>query len=537
MYIQRCSRCAVKLRKGKDQRHTLVSTQEGYPWRKLSIDFVGPLRTSSRGNNYILTAKDCFSRWIEAFPTNQIDAPEVARLLHGNVFNRYGMPEQVHADNGSQFSSQLMAEVYAELGMVPTHTPDYNPKSNPVERTHRDLGNILRALGDGDHVDWEADLDAALLALRTARNRHTGVTPHFCLFGREAVLPVDIAMGNVPKAKRGPQEYANQLRDHLEKAYRHIRVDLQQAVERARGGYTNKLRGEPLEVDQLVWLYTPKVRPGNSKKLTSFWTGPWRVTQKRSDVLFALETVGTWSRKEMKLTVSIDRLKRYQGEVNDDQPEVDLNPAEVEDEDEFVENLGGSDQTLPTPPPVTVSRPVPFDIITDLPPKKEGDDKPMEKEENEDEKQKNEGDDNQMEEEDKGEKTEEEEQKTDEGVEKQKEKEERNEITMEDIEAEPDHNAQSPSEAVDHADSTMDMESKGPGNESSASGSDGHSPHAVQSEKRKDELEHVARTPPQRRSTRLRHRLMFDAVSKVKRRKDIASLWANLIEAMRPRSP
>jgi hypothetical protein len=47
---------------------TLTSVRAGFPFQRRPIDFVGPLAASSKGNKYILTVKDCFTRWIEAFP-------------------------------------------------------------------------------------------------------------------------------------------------------------------------------------------------------------------------------------------------------------------------------------------------------------------------------------------------------------------------------------------------------------------------------------------------------------------------------------
>jgi hypothetical protein len=42
--------CQRRDNKEKDQRHTLHSHQEGFPFQKLTLDFVGPLLKSSRGN-------------------------------------------------------------------------------------------------------------------------------------------------------------------------------------------------------------------------------------------------------------------------------------------------------------------------------------------------------------------------------------------------------------------------------------------------------------------------------------------------------
>ena len=62
----------------------------------------------------------------------------------------------------------------------------------------------------------------------------------------------------------------------------------------------------------LVWLFTPKVPTGTSRKLHNPWMGPWTIKEVLSEVLFRIETTGAWSRKPINIVTSIDRLQRYQ---------------------------------------------------------------------------------------------------------------------------------------------------------------------------------------------------------------------------------
>ena len=191
-FIRRCPNCQTKERRVAEQRHTLVSQPAGYPFQKLAIDFVGPLKASSRGNKYLLTVKCTFTKWFEAFPMPEATAERVAATLETEVFARYGYCEQIHSDQGSQFTGHLFKAVGDLLGVQITTTPAYNPKSNPVERSHRDLGAILRALiGDSDRT-WEEVLPQALFAMRTTPCRSTGLTPFQLMFGREASQPLDL---------------------------------------------------------------------------------------------------------------------------------------------------------------------------------------------------------------------------------------------------------------------------------------------------------------------------------------------------------
>ena len=56
--VRRCLPCQVKGGPPKPQKHTPASTVEGFPFQRISIDFVGPMKTSKKGNSYLLTVKD-----------------------------------------------------------------------------------------------------------------------------------------------------------------------------------------------------------------------------------------------------------------------------------------------------------------------------------------------------------------------------------------------------------------------------------------------------------------------------------------------
>ena len=58
-FIDTCLPCQAKKRPGGPQRHTAAASLEGFPFQRISIDFVGPLQRSKKGHVYILTVKDC----------------------------------------------------------------------------------------------------------------------------------------------------------------------------------------------------------------------------------------------------------------------------------------------------------------------------------------------------------------------------------------------------------------------------------------------------------------------------------------------
>ncbi len=111
-YIRSCPTCQRKTRKTGDQRHTLVSPTAGYPFQCLHVDLVGPLNESSRSQaKYILTCRDAFSKWPEAFALKDIDALTIVQTIEKEIFARYGYPDAIHSDQGPQFMAKLFKQL------------------------------------------------------------------------------------------------------------------------------------------------------------------------------------------------------------------------------------------------------------------------------------------------------------------------------------------------------------------------------------------------------------------------------------------
>ena len=332
--LRQCLTCQQKNRTIDEQKHTYIHDMVGGPWEKISIDIVGPLKPDSEGNKYIFTVKDCFTRYLEAFPCKNITKDTITKLLYNNVFLRYGTPLQCHSDNGAQLTSKQMEEICNQLGISKTTTPAYNPKSNPVERSHRDLGNILRGLMIDTERDWNELLPNAVMALNSSKSSVTGVTPHFAIFGHERRIPLDMIYGQPAESSNTMGKHLQNLTDITRETHCQMREKQQLAINRSEMQY-NKNQKNPILPDDLVWLYTPIVQPEKGKKFSTFWTGPWRVIKKISNVLFEIKTEGNWNTKIVTLVVSHDRIKHYVGPstIHTEQKNLSKQDFIIEDED------------------------------------------------------------------------------------------------------------------------------------------------------------------------------------------------------------
>ena len=103
--------------------------------------------------------------------------------------SRWGVPDIMTSDRGSQFVSDLWLEVCSLMGIARDPTTSYHPQHNgKIERMHRSLKNSLRARLLG-RVNWLSELPWVMLGLRAASNLDTGVSPSILVTGQQPTLP------------------------------------------------------------------------------------------------------------------------------------------------------------------------------------------------------------------------------------------------------------------------------------------------------------------------------------------------------------
>jgi len=135
------------------------------PFQRIAMDIVGPLPRSHSGKKYVQVVCDYATRYPEAIPLHLIDAEHIAEELV-KLFAWVGVPSEILTDQGCNFMSQLLAEVYHLLNIKPIRTSPYHPQTDGlVERFNQTLKSMLRRTAKEEGKDWDKLLPYLLLPI------------------------------------------------------------------------------------------------------------------------------------------------------------------------------------------------------------------------------------------------------------------------------------------------------------------------------------------------------------------------------------
>jgi transposase InsO family protein len=107
-----------------------------WPFAVWGLDIVGPLRMALGGYTHLLVAVDKFSKWIEARPITKLQT-EQAVSFFTDIIHRFGVPNSIITDNGSQFTGRKFLEFCDKHHIRVDWAVVAHPQTNgQVERTN-----------------------------------------------------------------------------------------------------------------------------------------------------------------------------------------------------------------------------------------------------------------------------------------------------------------------------------------------------------------------------------------------------------------
>ena len=276
-----CKQCQKSSNKGVSKAPLMPLPIVSF--EKIAMDIVGPLPRSRSGHRYILVMCDYATRYPEAIPLRSIDAEHIAEELI-KVFARVGIPSEILTDQGSNFTSKLLSELYRLLKIQGVRTSPYHPQSDGlVERFNQTLKMMLRKVVTKEGKDWDKLLPYVLFAYREVPQASTGFSPFELMYGWRIRGPMAVLKEAWESGKSQDASvvaHVMQIREQLKQMTGLVEQNMEKAQDNQKKWYDRNARTRKFEPgDQVLVLL-----PTSTSKLLAQWQGPYEVVKPIGEV-------------------------------------------------------------------------------------------------------------------------------------------------------------------------------------------------------------------------------------------------------------
>ena len=191
-----CASCKVcsELKPQFYRAETGTLIKDTQPMERLSIDFKGPLKSTSRNTN-ILTVIDEYSRF--PFPCPNTLSSTVIKCLD-QLFTLCGTPSYIHSDRGTSFLSHEIKHYRTQKGIATSKTTPYHPiRNGQCERYNGIIWKGVQLALKSHNLqisNWEMVLSSVLHSIRSLLSTATNTTPHerFFAFQRRSMCGMSL---------------------------------------------------------------------------------------------------------------------------------------------------------------------------------------------------------------------------------------------------------------------------------------------------------------------------------------------------------
>lgn len=298
-FIDNCPLC----QKLRDIKPIIVSapyTAATYaPMVRVNMDTIGPLPRDDDNNEYILVLIDCFSRFVELYAIPSTEARTCAKCLIDFV-GRYGAPECLLSDRGSQFVNATIDEMSRLFGATRLLSLAYSKQENAiVERANKEVMRHLRGMVYDTRLkkEWSIVLPLVQRILNSSTHSSIGISPAQLIFGNAIQLDRGLVFHGRKKTNGEGEDTNDHLtpsvKQYVDRLLSHQSVVIKVAQQYQYQRDTSALqearkRGQPTEfpVNSFVLLRYPAGLGGDHRpptKLHTKWQGPLKVVSSRGE--------------------------------------------------------------------------------------------------------------------------------------------------------------------------------------------------------------------------------------------------------------
>jgi len=124
-YVKTCDDCQ---RRGGLQKNNIIHPISAKaPFQRIGIDIVGPLTITRRGNRYIVTAMDYFTKWPIAKALKEATAKAVSKFIYQKIICKHGYPEVLQSDRRTHFVNRVIEDLTEKFRIKHCLSSSYHP--------------------------------------------------------------------------------------------------------------------------------------------------------------------------------------------------------------------------------------------------------------------------------------------------------------------------------------------------------------------------------------------------------------------------
>jgi hypothetical protein len=189
------------------------------------------------------------------------------------------------------------------------HSSAYNTRGNgTIETIHKTMNQGLSHNVNSSGTDWDTLISFCMMAYRRTPHGTHGFSPFYLLHGREMVLPTSQALKAKLTAEVRETDFVHRLKNlksTLQSAYKIVRENNCKSHDTNKRNYDQKAKKRQFRPGEIVYLFNPARKPGQSSKFFFAWQGPYKVTARLSKLNYRVV-----NQQGKEFVVHINRMKR-----------------------------------------------------------------------------------------------------------------------------------------------------------------------------------------------------------------------------------
>ena len=185
---------------------------------------------------------DVFSRYLFAYPTQDITAKTVARCIIDVMTRHCYLPTVILTDKGSQFRSEVVNQITQTLDIRISHASTKHAQTIGIlERTHASLKTSLKISTGERRSMWHKYVQIAVMNYNTSYHESLGCEPTTVFHGRIPYSILDIKLGLKPEWKKdNNEELTDQLQKQISEIHQAAKENLMQSYLKYKQYYDKK---------------------------------------------------------------------------------------------------------------------------------------------------------------------------------------------------------------------------------------------------------------------------------------------------------